>query len=205
MKKLFGKIQKVTNEVKGIKKDLVVGQGKSAYKAVSDTAVIMAINDAEQKHGLVSIPACEITILDSSVEKVVGYNGKENLVYIDTIKMLTKIYDIETGECISIESIAKGIDYQDKGLGKAMTYARKYALLNAYKIPTGEELDNDKSNPEEPAPSKEDKRVQVRNYFDKHTDDLQSTLAAFNLGSFDELNSQQINSLYVGLKGRGEL
>ena len=205
MKELLKKIQAVTNDVKNLEKDISVGGERYSYKAVSDNMVVQAINKAGKKHGLVSIPAREVTILDSTIERVVSDRGKETLSHIDTIKMVTYIYDLETGDHITVDSVAKGIDSQDKGLGKAMTYARKYALLNAYKIPTGEDLDMEKSEQVEPAVSKDDKRIQVRNYFDKHIDNLQATLSSFNLGSFDELNSQQINSLYAGLKGRGEL
>lgn len=205
MKELLKKIQAVTNDVKNLEKDISVGGERYGYKAVSDNMVVQAINKAEKKHGLVSIPAREVTILDSTIERVVSDRGKETLSHIDTIKMVTYIYDLETGDHITVDSVAKGIDSQDKGLGKAMTYARKYALLNAYKIPTGEDLDMEKSEQVEPAVSKDDKRIQVRNYFDKHIDNLQATLSSFNLGSFDELNSQQVNSLYAGLKGRGEL
>jgi len=59
---------------------------------------------------------------------------KESIVHIDNIKMTLRIIDLEdTTQFIDIESFGKGIDSGDKGFGKASTYARKYALLNAYK------------------------------------------------------------------------
>lgn len=48
-------------------------------------------------------------------------------------------------EYIEVESFGRGLDSGDKGFGKASTYARKYALLNAYKIATGEDPDDVKS------------------------------------------------------------
>ena len=44
-------------------------------------------------------------------------------------------------EYIETTTFAEGIDTQDKGSGKAMTYADKYALMKAYKISTGEDPD----------------------------------------------------------------
>ena len=40
---------------------------------------------------------------------------------------------------------SEGIDPGDKGSGKAMTYADKYALMKAYKISTGDDPDQDPS------------------------------------------------------------
>ena len=38
-------------------------------------------------------------------------------------------------------SSGTGVDTQDKGVGKAMTYAYKYLLLRTFAIPTGEDPD----------------------------------------------------------------
>ena len=48
-------------------------------------------------------------------------------------------------EYIDITTYGDGIDPQDKAVGKAMTYSDKYALLKAYKIITGEDPDQFKS------------------------------------------------------------
>ena len=42
-------------------------------------------------------------------------------------------------------TFAEGIDAQDKGSGKAMTYGDKYALMKAYKISTGDDPDQNAS------------------------------------------------------------
>ena len=53
---IYEKIQAVSNEVRSVEKDMTVGKGNYAYKAVSDLAVTLAIKDAETKYRLVSIP-----------------------------------------------------------------------------------------------------------------------------------------------------
>ena len=50
-------------------------------------------------------------------------------------------------EYIEITSYGDGIDSQDKSVGKAMTYADKYALMKGYKIITGEDPDQEESKP----------------------------------------------------------
>ena len=42
-----------------------------------------------------------------------------------------------------------GVDTQDKAPGKAMTYGDKYALLKAYKIVTGDDPDQNASEPQQ--------------------------------------------------------
>ena len=42
---------------------------------------------------------------------------------------------------MEVVSSGTGVDTQDKGIGKAMTYAKKYAILNSFLIPSGEDTD----------------------------------------------------------------
>lgn len=204
MKKLLEKMQKVTQIVGNIERDIEIGYGKFKYKALSDNAVIQHVNKAESEVGLISIPATDLDLISNSVERTVNDKGRETLTYVDELRMTTRIYDIETEKSLDVISYARGIDSQDKGLGKAMTYARKYALLNAYKIPTGEELDLEKSKEMETA-SYDDVKAKVFNYFNSNLDDLQKTLTSFNLGSMEELSRNQVTSIYNGLNRRGKL
>ena len=180
---LFEKIQLVSNEVRNITKDMTVGSGNYAYKAVSDIDVTLAVKDAETKYKLVSIPIKQ-ELINSEILKVLD-GAKEKITYVDTIKLTLKIIDLEDiSSFIEIESFGKGIDSGDKGFGKASTYARKYALLNAYKIATGEDPDNEKSKQQEQKKTTSDKRIAVVNYLEKNISLLQEVLKYFNIGSF---------------------
>ena len=58
------------------------------------------------------------------------------------IKTVYRFVNIDNPEqYIETITFAEGIDTQDKGSGKAMTYADKYALMKSYKISTGEDVD----------------------------------------------------------------
>ncbi len=155
---LFEKIQLVSNEVRTVEKDMNVA---NQYKAVSDLAVTLAVKDAELKHKLISIPV-KVELIHSeayrNIDTIVYEMHKADgtiqtnttntvkTTYIDTVKMTVKIIDLEKPtDFIEIESFGRGLDTGDKGFGKASTYARKYALLNAYKIATGEDPDKDPS------------------------------------------------------------
>lgn len=144
-KNLYVKILEVSSEVRNIEKNMVVGVGNSAYKAVSDLDVVLAVKDAEKKHGIVSIPIKQ-EIIDTQVVTTKDRNGFEKSQFVDIVKMTTRIVDVDNPtDYIEVEAYGRGVDSCDKGFGKASTYARKYCLLNAYKIATGEDPDKDAS------------------------------------------------------------
>ena len=151
-KNLFQRILDISTDVRSIEKSMTVGSGNYSYKAVSDLAVTIAVKTAEEKHGVVSIPIRQ-ELVSSEVyrsTKKETYGGKEiekeTFTYVDNIKMTVRFINVDDPtEFIDVETYGKGIDTGDKGFGKASTYARKYALLNAYKIATGDDPDKDAS------------------------------------------------------------
>jgi len=144
---IFQRMSLVTSEVKNISKDMTVGKGNFAYKAVSDNNVTQKINAAEQKYGLHSY-AKQIELVENKEISTVNNSGKEVMYYVEIIKLTLVIVNLDKiDEKIEVVSYGRGLDTGDKGFGKASTYARKYALLNAYKLPTGEDLDQDASVP----------------------------------------------------------
>ena len=193
---LYEKIQAVSNEVRNISKDMTVGTGNYSYKAVSDIDVTLAVKDAETKFKLVSIPIKQ-ELINSEVIRIQKKNNEEGLTYVDTIKMTVKIIDIEdTTQFIEVESFGKGIDSGDKGFGKASTYARKYALLNAYKIATGEDPDAEKSKETTTAKTPSEKRVLVENYLLKNVETCQKMLQHFNVGELSDITEKDISIIY---------
>jgi len=193
---LYEKIQAVSNEVRNISKDMTVGSGSYSYKAVSDIDVTLAVKDAEQKYKLVSIPIKQ-ELINSEVIRIQKKNNEEGLTYVDTIKMTVRIIDLEdTTQFIEVESFGKGIDSGDKGFGKASTYARKYALLNAYKIATGEDPDAEKSKETTTAKTISEKRALVENYLLKNTEVCQKMLQHFNVGELSDISEKDITVIF---------
>lgn len=139
---IFARIQAVSDEIKTIEKSLNVSTGgSSSYKAVADLNVTCAIRKAEVNAGVVSIPIKQ-ELVKSEIVTTKDKYGSEKINYVDVVKMTLRIYNIDKPEeYIDVESFGRGLDTGDKGFGKASTYARKYALLNAYKIATGEDPD----------------------------------------------------------------
>lgn len=198
---LFEKIQAVSTEVMNIEKDMTVGSGSYSYKAVSDTNVTLQVKKAEAKHRIISIPIKQ-ELINSEIIKQQKEN-RESIIYVDTVKMTLRIIDLDkTTDFIEVESFGKGIDPADKGFGKASTYARKYALLNAYKIATGEDPDSEKSQTIEPI-TKDEKREQVLNICLKDEKKKESVLSHFDLSSLDDLDEKDINIIFSQFKAKG--
>lgn len=199
---IFEKIQAVSNEVRNVEKNLVVGTGNSSYKAVGDLDVVMKVKEAETKFRVVSIPVRQ-ELVKSEIVRVVGNNGYEKLTYSDIVKMTVKIVNLDnTSETIEVESFGRGLDAGDKGFGKASTYARKYALLNAYKIATGEDPDANKSE-QQVALTKDEVKDKVVNYMMQNANYCNSCLSYYGCKTVEELDSKAINSIYKNLKGKG--
>jgi hypothetical protein len=197
---IYQKIQAVSNEIKNIEKTLkVAATTTSSYLAVSDQDVILQVNKAETKHGLVSFPIMQA--LERSEIVKVQKKDYESLVYVDIVKMTLRVVDIDDPTSfIDTEAYGRGWDASDKGFGKASTYARKYCLLNLYKIATGVDPDANKSEEQKAAIEPDEKKVLVQNFCNKDNKYLQSVLSHFNVGNFDDMTMEQINMTFDTLK-----
>jgi hypothetical protein len=196
---IYQKIQAVSNDIKNIEKNMTVGKGAYAYKAVQDIDVTLEAKRAETKYGLVSIPVRQ-ELVRSDIVKTMKDNGSEGVQYVDIVKMTLRIVNLEDPtEFVEVESFGRGLDPGDKGLGKASTYARKYAILNAYKIATGEDPDTEKSK-ETVAMPQDEKRDKVVNFMMGDVQFAQNILSYFNIGSIQDLTEKQVDTVYKNLQ-----
>jgi hypothetical protein len=201
---LYQKIQGVANAVMSIEKDITVGTGSYQYRAVSDVSVTKAVKNAEREFGLVSIPVRQ-EIIHQEVIRILE-KDREKITYSFLVKMTTRIVDIDSpGDFIEVETFGHGLDYGDKGFGKASTYARKYALLNAYKIATGEDPDSNPSEQQKGTPAPDEIRVIVLNYLNSDVRYSDNVLKNFNKGSLEELTEEEIKATYNAFKQKGFL
>ena len=142
---IFQRMAAVTNELQTVAKNLTVSTGRNnSYKAVSERDIIDAVKPLEFKHGIYSYPydrgVIESQILESEI--VSGDSILKKSTFFSRIKTVYRFVNVDDPEdYMDTITFAEGIDSQDKGSGKAMTYADKYALMKAYKISTGEDPD----------------------------------------------------------------
>ena len=145
---IYKKMSAITAELTAVAKNLNVGIGKAAYKAVGEADVLAAVKPLEEKHGVYSYPYSRKIVEADLITTTSEYQGKvtektNRYLRIETVYRFVNIDNPE--EYIDITTYGDGIDPQDKAVGKAMTYSDKYALLKAYKIITGEDPDQFKS------------------------------------------------------------
>ena len=145
---IFQRMAAITDELGVVSKNLSVKAGGGSYKAVSERDIIDAVKPLETKYRVYSFPS-ERTILESeTLETEKNYQGtitKSSTFFTRVQTEYTFINIDKPEERISTIVFSEGIDPGDKGSGKAMTYADKYALMKAYKISTGDDPDQNPS------------------------------------------------------------
>lgn len=149
MKNLIEAVLNVMNDCKGIEKSLNVGTGRSSYKGVSDKDVKIKVGQSMQKHGLIILPIdIQPTTKIERWEEETNYGLKQKQsVFTETIVKYKLLH--KSGEEITLAGYGHGVDSQDKGAGKATTYALKYTLLYTFLVATGHIDDSDNTHSKE--------------------------------------------------------
>ena len=124
---IYEKISTIMKEVQKLQKDDKVSFGSTSYKALSEEKVTTIMREQLIKQGLVVYPIKQ------------EWNRQGNISHVDVTYKMVNIENPE--EYIEIASCGDGADTQDKGSGKAMTYAFKYMWLRTFALPTGEDPD----------------------------------------------------------------
>ena len=144
-KNIFQRMSLITAELRTVAKNLTVSTGgNNSYKAVSERDVLDAVKPLEEKHGVYSYPVSRTVLESNLLESENIYNGKttKKTTFMTRIETVYRFVNVDKpDEYIDTVTFAEGIDAQDKGSGKAMTYGDKYALMKAYKISTGDDPD----------------------------------------------------------------
>ena len=124
---IFQKISAVMKDVQYLCKDDRIEFGATKYRAISEEKVTSTVRESLIKNGIVIIP----------IEQ--SHKREGTLTTVDVGYQIQNIEDPK--DYIIARSSGTGVDTQDKGVGKAMTYAYKYLLLRTFAIPTGDDPD----------------------------------------------------------------
>jgi len=131
---LFQRINEVRKQAAYVQKDAIVREG-SGYKAVTHDAVTAMLREALIEHGIViTMSALESSISDTGTVTAKGtpfirYAARYQVEFINVD---------EPGDRLAVEVESHALDLGDKAPGKAMSYAKKYAMLKTFEIETGE-------------------------------------------------------------------
>jgi len=210
MKNIAKAIIQVMKEVKGMEKNSNVGSGRNSYNGTKDQDVKEVFNDALAKNGLCILPIDiqEETQIDRWEQE---YNGQKQQKQSVFTKVTTKYMLLhDSGESIELSGYGHGVDPQDKGAGKATTYALKNCLLYTFLTPVGKidafltpvgKIDDTETTHSEniPTPQPEKKKLTDENFqkalkFGK--EDMQKVLDKFELtDSQRTVLTSQLNKL----------
>lgn len=129
---LLQRLNAVMKDVSYVQKDKAI----TTYKVVTHDKVTAAVRPSLVKHGVFYYP---------HVMK------REQVGNRTEIEMTVRFVNVDNGtDFIDVPSIGYGIDGGDKGPGKAISYAVKYAILKALGLETGEDADNEITKHEAP-------------------------------------------------------
>ena len=117
-------ITKVMSQVRGMEKNSKVGTGRSAYDGTKDQDVKEAFNSALSENGLVMMPVKVTPTVRVDRFEALDYNkNKVQKQSVFTEVSCEYILAHTSGQYMQIAGYGHGVDPQDKGAGKATTYA----------------------------------------------------------------------------------
>lgn len=121
--RIFAVMQAISYIQKGDKKV------NNQYTFVSHDAVTAAIRPHLLEHGIVVIPS------------VTNHTQDGNRTEVD---ILVSFVNVDApDDKVEIQFFGYGVDQQDKGPGKAFSYAKKYAFLQLFCLETGDDPERD--------------------------------------------------------------
>ena len=160
----FSEIIKKVSSDKRLKPDLMKAENGNNFRAISESAILDVISPILEEAGW--LYTIEIKKSDLQIKEAFGPKGRK-LQFIATIELrvifrecnmpmeqgyslitpIEKYYQPIKHGCVVIESVGMGIDDNDKAMGKAYTYALKYALLKLFRLRYGDDPDYKASEP----------------------------------------------------------
>lgn len=179
------KILAIMERVKYLQKDDKVSYKDIQYKAMSEEKVTSMLRQEIIKERLVIYP------IDQT------WSREGNISHVDTTY---RIWDTEDDTYIDVVSCGDGFDTQDKGSGKAMTYAYKYMWLRTFAIPTGEDPDkvssaeiDDKAR--KPKTLSAVKVTALKNKCKEDGINIATLCALYGVGRFEDLSEVQYSDI----------
>ena len=164
---IFNQIIKEINENKKLIPDLLKAENGNNFRAVSESAILDVIDPVLKEAGV--FYTVEIKDQNLEIKEAYGSKGKK-LQFIATVVVRLAFFDshydydeipIKKVLCVT-EAVGMGIDDNDKAMGKAYTYAVKYALLKLFRLRYGDDADFEASKAlylEKPKEEKKEEKV----------------------------------------------
>lgn len=134
---LYQRINEVRKAINYVQKDKSVSTGAGSYKAVTHDQVTGMVREHMVKHGIISYPVLVDSLsnpkeVDANMvtAKQFRYEATYDIVFVN---------EEDPSDTLTIRIQAHAMDNADKAPGKALSYAKKYAILKLFEIETGED------------------------------------------------------------------
>lgn len=151
---LYEKINEIRKSVGYIQKDKKVSTGNGTYTAVSHDTVTALVRQHMIEQGIICVPNLIKSCAHQKEEgaKQARYDATYSFEFINAA---------EPADRLSIVIEAHAMDNADKAPGKALSYAKKYALLKLFELESGDDeesryADNDDEGNEPSGPINQD-------------------------------------------------
>lgn len=177
---IFEALCDVMTEIEAVTKSKTNAQQNYKYRSIDD--VYNMIQPIFGKHKIFILPK----VIEIKEEERQSKSG--GVLYYTTLTIDYSFYASD-GSSVTTTAVGKAMDSGDKSLDKAKSSAMKYLLLQMFVIPTEEDKDIERDNPEpkeKPQPPAQDDLslvyiakinevdniFELKNWVDKHTPEL---------------------------------
>ena len=133
-------IEKVNSD-KRLVPDLMKSEKGNNFRAISESAILDVIDPILKEAGW--FYTVQVKKSDLQIREAYGPKGKK-LQFIATVEIALNfepVYLPNGDGFVHTEAVGMGIDDNDKAMGKAYTYAVKYALLKLFRLRYGDDPD----------------------------------------------------------------
>jgi hypothetical protein len=132
---IYQRINEVRKKINYVQKGKDVSTGGGSYKAITHDEVTGQVRAHLIEFGVVCVPS----MVDSRVSYPLDKQGNQtNMIRYEATYDFTFANADDPKDAIVIRIEAHAMDNQDKAPGKALSYAKKYAVLKLFEIETGD-------------------------------------------------------------------
>lgn len=137
-KNVLQRINQVRKAIGYVQKDKSVSAGAGgSYKAVTHDQVTALVRGPMIEAGIICIPNLLSSCANAREINDKGETSKQ-FRYDATYEFVFASED-DIKDCVTIKIEAHAMDNSDKAPGKALSYAKKYAMLKLFELETGED------------------------------------------------------------------
>lgn len=195
-KNIYQRLNAVREQVKYLQKDAKV-QG---YRAITHDQVTSFVRPHFVEQGIMVVPVQlkgELRSAEKATDKGTPYTFYIGMYRFDFINI------DEPNDNVSVTVEAIGEDLNDKGPGKALSYAKKYAILKILEIETGES-DESRYDNQNPDYITDDQLSKLVDMIDSTQSDEKMFLKFMGVSDLKKITTKNYNKAFSALQEKME-